>query len=106
MPIHHTADLPVVEYAPCQAGSGPRRLRNVIGEIDRKEMAGVEIAVAVIPPRIVIVIHDRGAALADLLQSVRPSGGKLRGQPAPRPQSGNGLQRIVVGSPTGVELKD
>src|SRR5207249_1038605 len=78
VPVHHAADLPVVEDALGQGGSGPSRFRNVIGEIDGEKVTSIEIAVPVIRPAVVAVIHNRAAIFTDVIQGVRPCVGDLR----------------------------
>ena len=69
-------------------------------------MARVVIAAAVIELAVEGVVQNDGTVLADLIESMRPSVGKLRSQGAPASNAENGLQGVVVGRAGGVELQD
>src|SRR6267142_3122770 len=106
MEVHHTADLPAVDKSIGPATRGPPGFRHVIREICRKEVPCIEIAVAVIEFAVEGVIQDGCAVLADFIQGMGPSVGKLRTQSVPCSEPEGGLKRVVVRCADAVELED
>src|SRR5882724_6893193 len=106
MPVHHRAELPVVEDALCKTGRRPRRLGNIIGAADGEKVSSVEVTVTVLRFLVERVVENLSPVLADFVQRVRPGVSKLCAEPAPCSGPENSLQCIVIGSSSGVELED
>src|ERR1700740_1514941 len=69
-------------------------------------MAGVEVTVAIVEPRVVSVIEDRLAILAKVIQRVGPGISELGSQSMPRPEFQDGLKGVVVGCADSIELEN
>ena len=78
MPVHHTADLPVVKDALCEARRSPRRLGHIIRATDGEKVSSVEITVSIIRLKVESIVQNLTAVLADFIERMRPGVSKLR----------------------------
>src|ERR1700756_2829149 len=102
--VRDRADLPVIENAFCETGGRPRRIGNVIGEVNREEVPGIEVSVSVVEPYIREIIRNGSTILANFIKSMRPGICELRRESVPVSGTKNRLQRVVIRRADCVQL--